>query len=648
MDQMDQPVIKKDKRLTSVVWNDFERVKRDDIMVAICKHCKKKLSGSSTSGTSHLRNHLNRCLGRFNREINPQLLVVRERKRHRTVELENYKFYQEDIQVAIPFDQEHNHTHLKFDQERSRLDLARMIILHNYPVSMVEHAGFKRFVENLQPLFNSMSSDSAKADCLQIYGKEKQKVSETLNEVPGRISLTVELWTSSQGSRYLCLTAHYISVAWLLEKRVLNFVLVDPGIEHALSESIMACIMDWDIDRKLFSITFDSCSSNEDAVIQIRDRLTQNRLLIGNGQLFYVCCAKHVLILLVQDAFDAIYEIIYKIRESIKYVRQSEAVQQKFNELLHQVQANSKNLSLDSLTQWVSTYSMIEAAVEMRSAFSHLQDCDSGYTIALSATEWEKAIDITRYLKTFVQVNNVLSSANLRTSNHYFPEISDIHLNLIEWAKSSSSISSVALKSKCKFDAYWNICSLKLAIAAILDPRFKMKLVEYYYLQIYGNDTPEQLNHVADAFRDLYNEYSICSTLASLDQGLPCEAHNSGMVNGAFSSGNENKDRLGGFDKFLHDNSDSSYQMKSELDKYLEEPVFPRNMDFDVLSWWKVNSPKFPILSMMARDVLGIPMSSTIVPVTSENGGRVLDSDRSSLSPDILQALICTHDWLRS
>jgi len=40
-----------------------------------------------------------------------------------------------------------------FDQEVARKELAAMIILHEYPLSMVDHAGFQRFASALQPLF---------------------------------------------------------------------------------------------------------------------------------------------------------------------------------------------------------------------------------------------------------------------------------------------------------------------------------------------------------------------------------------------------------------------------------------------------------------------------------------------------------------
>ncbi|XP_065620835.1 uncharacterized protein LOC112011061 isoform X2 [Quercus suber] len=55
------PTSSKRRRLVSEVWNDFKRVEVDGEHRAICKHCLKHFSGSSKSGTTHLKNHLSRC-----------------------------------------------------------------------------------------------------------------------------------------------------------------------------------------------------------------------------------------------------------------------------------------------------------------------------------------------------------------------------------------------------------------------------------------------------------------------------------------------------------------------------------------------------------------------------------------------------------
>ncbi|XP_022989180.1 zinc finger BED domain-containing protein RICESLEEPER 1-like isoform X1 [Cucurbita maxima] len=648
---MSEAVIVKSSRLKSVVWNDFDRIKKGDTFVAVCRHCKKKLSGSSTSGTSHLRNHLIRCQRRSNQFISSS----REKKKEATLAITNYVDpgqKKDDVLnlVNIGFNPEKlkeetsNTLSYNFDQRRSCFDLARMIILHGYPLAMVEHVGFRVFVKNLHPLFELVTCNKVETDCLEIYAKEKQKVNELLDKLPGKVSLSADMWTASdhQESAYLCLTAHYIDESWQLNKKVLNFMFVDPShTEDLHSETIMTCLMDWDIDRKLFSMTFD-CSSTSDYIsLRIRDRLSQNRFLYCNGQLFDVSCAVDLLNLMAQDALEALCSILPKIRDSIQYIKQSREVQAKFNDMAEQGKVQSqKVVSLDNPAQWNSTYAMLGAAMEYREAFSRLQESEVGYTACPTEEEWSRTCTITGFLKFFFEVTNVLTKSNFPTANIFFPELCDVHLQLMEWFKNSDDyIKALAFKMRTKFEEYWDKCGLALAVSAILDPRFKMKLVEYYYPQIYGVVALQRIDDVMNCVKALYNEHMICSPLASMDEGLAWQVGS--------SSGKDGRDRLMGFDKFLHEASESEGS-KSDLEKYLEEPLFPRNADFNVLNWWKVHSPRYPILSIMARNVLGIPMSKVASDCAFRTGRRVVDREWSSLKPATIEALVCSQDWIRS
>ncbi|XP_054781875.1 zinc finger BED domain-containing protein RICESLEEPER 2-like [Prosopis cineraria] len=62
---------------------------------------------------------------------------------------------------------------------------------------------------------------------------------------------------------------------------------------------------------------------------------------------------------------------------------------------------------------------------------------------------------------------------------------------------------------------------------------------------------------------------------------------------------------------------------------------------------WKLNGPRFPILSRLTSDVLTIPISIVASESTFSIGGCVLDAFRISLTPKVVQALICAEDWLR-
>ncbi|CAL5393814.1 unnamed protein product [Camellia sinensis] len=649
--------VKKPKRLTSIVWNHFERVKKADACYAVCLHCKKKLSGSSNSGTTHLRNHLIRCLKRSNYDVS-QILAAKRRKKDSTLGVTSvdYEAVERNDGIITPlnikFEQEPkkdetinlgtaNLGSVKFDQERSRLDLARMIMLHGYPLAMVEHVGFKIFVKNLQPLFEIMTNSAIEFDCMTIYGKEKHKVYQMIHALPGRISIAVDMWTSPENASYLRLTANYVDEDWRLQKKMLNFITLDVShTDDILSEVIIKCVMDWDVDRMLFAMTFDDYFSNDDIVFKIKDWLSQNKPLLKNGQLFDMRCATLILKSIASDAMKALQDVTHKIRQYIRYVNSTQAIRGKFNEVAQQVGTNSQTrLFVDCPLRWNSTYLMLETALEYRGAFSVLQEHDTGCTVAMSEREWEWASSVTGSLKLFVEVIDVFSGNKYPTANIYFPEICDVHVQLIEWCKSPDDfISSMALKMKTKFDRYWSKCSLALAIAAILDPRFKMKLIEYYYPQIFGSDAPNHIKEVSDGIRELFIEYSMCSTSLNQDSARP----GSNLP----STSNGTRDSLRGFDKFLHESSQGQSTI-SDLDKYLEEPVFPRNYDFNILNWWKVHTPRYPILSMMARDVLGIPLSTLRPELAFSTQGRVLENHWSSLNPDIREALMCGQDWLQ-
>ena len=41
----------------------------------------------------------------------------------------------------------------------------------------------------------------------------------------------------------------------------------------------------------------------------------------------------------------------------------------------------------------------------------------------------------------------------------------------------------------------------------------------------------------------------------------------------------------------------------NELQRYLEEDLFPRRQKFDILKWWEIHSPKYLVLAAIAQDI---------------------------------------------
>ena len=48
-----------------------------------------------------------------------------------------------------------------------------MLVLHEYPLSIVEHVGFRKYSNTLQPLFKMVSWNTIKNEIMKIYDFEK-------------------------------------------------------------------------------------------------------------------------------------------------------------------------------------------------------------------------------------------------------------------------------------------------------------------------------------------------------------------------------------------------------------------------------------------------------------------------------------------
>jgi hypothetical protein len=83
----------------------------------------------------------------------------------------------------------------------------------------------------------------------------------------------------------------------------------------------------------------------------------------------------------------------------------------------------------------------------------------------------------------------------------------------------------------------------------------------------------------------------------------------------------------------------------SELDAYVDEVFIESSAGTtDIVTWWKSNAEKYPVLSAMARDFLAVPLSIVSSESAFSCGGRILGDTRASLKPHALEALVCGKD----
>ncbi|XP_073143898.1 uncharacterized protein [Henckelia pumila] len=182
--------------------------------------------------------------------------------------------------------------------------------------------------------------------------------------------------------------------------------------------------------------------------------------------------------------------------------------------------------------------------------------------------------------------------------------------------------------------------------------RPKRKATERRAKNMYGSERGEMMGNLTkSALFDTFEDYK--KLYVSTNRTSTSSMSSSSMEMRGIASGDSNdtdSERV-----FVRSHRKKYQQMiseiggmdESELDMYLHERIEKDYPKFDVLDWWKVHSPRFPILSRLARDVLAMPISTVASESVFSTGGRIIDDFKASLTPKMAQSLICCQDWLR-
>ncbi|XP_022886197.1 zinc finger BED domain-containing protein DAYSLEEPER-like [Olea europaea var. sylvestris] len=636
-----QPMRRRKKK--SIVWEHFTiETVGAGTRRACCNQCKQSFAystGSKVAGTSHLKRHIAKgtCPVVMRNQEKNQLTPCSAPSKTGTYSDTPKRRYRT---ASIPY--------FAFDPDRCRHEIARMIIMHDYPLHIVEHPGFVAFVHNLQPRFDMVSFNTVQGDCVGTYLREKQNIQKLFEGMPGRICLSLDLWSSCQTMGYMFVTGQFIDSDWKMHHKLLNVIMEPyPDSDTCFSHSVAACLSDWSMDGRLFSVAINQ-SLNDAAVDNLRALLSVKNPLVLNGQLLVGNCLARSLSSIVLDALTSVQEIVNKVRDSVKYVKTSDSREEKFLELKQQLQVPSaKSLDIDDQTQWNTTYEMLLAALELKEVFSCLDTSDPDYKDALSMEDWKQIETLCTYLKPLFDTANLLTTPTMPTTNTFFHEAWKIQLELARAGASDDPvISSLTKLMQENFDKYWRSCCFVLAVAVVMDPRFKMKLVEFSFSKIYGEEAASYVKIVNEGIHELFLEYvalplPLTLTYAEEANGMTIESEDHQGI-GLSSNGLG----LADFDVYIMESA--SQQSRSELDQYLEESLLPRVHEFDVIGWWKLNKVKYPTLSRMACDVLSIPVCTVPSASVFDTRRKEMDSYRCSLRPETVEALICAKNWLHS
>lgn len=101
-----------------------------------------------------------------------------------------------------------------FSQETFRQTLLKWIVVSNQHFSVVEEDTFIELIQMFNPSAEVISDKTIKADLTAAYLKKIEEIKQGLKGIPGKISITMDMWSSKNVLPFLAIRAHWISSEW--------------------------------------------------------------------------------------------------------------------------------------------------------------------------------------------------------------------------------------------------------------------------------------------------------------------------------------------------------------------------------------------------------------------------------------------------
>ncbi|XP_062005944.1 zinc finger BED domain-containing protein RICESLEEPER 2-like [Rosa rugosa] len=581
-------------------------------------------------------------------------------------------------------------TAVAYDQDDYLEACVEMIVIDELPFTFVEKKGFNRFCTRVCPLFKVPSRRKLVTNFLRMYDAQKKELIKILKAY--RVCLTTDTWTSVQNINYMVLTAHFVDVDWKMHKRVINFCVIQNHQGATIGRLIESCLLQWEIERVL-TITVDNASANKSALQWLISKMNKSegyKPVLG-GKYMHVRCTAHITNLIVGHGLKRLQKSVLAIRNVVKYVRSSPNRLDSFRKAVERVKLPLKGLvCLDVPTRWNSTYLMLEAALKFKKTFVRMEEDEDQLYLDYfkepeeeydeegnlipstnkrnrvgppAKSDWEKAEIFVDLLRVFYDVTLRVSASLHPTVHTTFHDVVTMEKNINslflepEIATGSDTekvLTDMAANMKSRFLKYYGSfqdLNHLVIIGLVLDAMFKLRNYTHSLKEegLDDFDVQHRTDEIKSLLMALYDEYA-----PTVDGGRHMRRHPSPTSSSSTITSSRSNPRKGVRGQMLNNwkkvvqESDEAV-MVHEVDQYLNAPlefVDDEEEDFDILCWWKINGPKFPVMAAIARDVLAIQTSTVASESSFSTGGRVIDTFRSSLTPKSVEGLICMQNWL--
>ncbi|KAK1356404.1 hypothetical protein POM88_049660 [Heracleum sosnowskyi] len=274
--------------------------------------------------------------------------------------------------------------------------------------------------------------------------------------------------------------------------------------------------------------------------------------------------------------------------------------------------------AVDMPIRWNSTYKMLKRAFRQRGVLMEFHNSRNGPVNTLSSTDWTRIEELLSILKCFYKATKRFSGVYYPTTPLVLGEFYLITMTFVKW-QDNEIWGPVIFQMREKFLKYYEEMPQMFCCAAALDPKIGVDGVESLIECINCNlgistdatsASIQKFNQILNAFYDHYE-----TLYGAKPRDIPVETGSSRDV---------------ALQLAISRKKSKTISSSSELAKYKMTDFVGEQSD--ILEFWKTRSCHYPVMAIMARDILTVQASTVASESAFSFSGRILNERRSRLS----------------
>ncbi|KAI3463860.1 hypothetical protein Pfo_020523 [Paulownia fortunei] len=506
--------------------------------------------------------------------------------------------------------------------------LIKWLLVASLPTSTLAEKWLTNAFKFLNPSAELWSGEKFQTVLREVFRSMQEAVRLIVEQVSSKVSVTLDFWTSYEQILYMSVTCQWIDENWSFQKVLLDISHIpSPCGGSEIYYVLLKVLRLYNLETKILAITHDSSPNALHACHTLKGDMDSQKL----AAFCYIPCAAHTLNSIINDGLRTTKSVILKIREFVLELNSSLEISEDFVQFTTAYQEGNWMFPLDASARWSGSYQMLDiarkAGKSMETVIRKYEE-QLGSRLLLNSAEKTAVNIMHKYLEPFYKtINNICTNKVLTIGMLLFfmDHISDTILACKDSRQTPDWLKSAAEDMYIKAQNYSDqVCNAFTYMTAVLDPRIKVELIpEYLNLESY---LEEARNH-------FIRNYSTCYFSSISNSYSTQEPEDGGSA--SFAEEIARKKRRA-----------SMNSATDELTQYLSEPPVP--MPTDVLDWWKVNSSRYPRLSLMARDFLAVQSTAVLPEDIFSTKGDEIDRQRFSTPQYDTQALLCVKSWMQN